>query len=123
MNWLSPLLKKYAQPLAVNAAKTVGKEIVSSVGNVANDLIEGKNVQDSINQNFENSVSTLKRKAEDALQSSNLLEERNLASDERLKNETIGGGIKRVKKPKLFILKNKKTNKKTFDDIFSDLNW
>ena len=77
-NWITPLVKKYGQPLVVNTAKTIGKEIISSASNVANDVVDGKNVLDSLNTNFENSVTTLKRKAEDSLQTSNLLDERNL---------------------------------------------
>ena len=124
MNWISktPLVKKYGQPLFTNASKAVGKEIINATY-VANDALEGKNVAESINKNYESSISNLKTQTENALQSSDLLNERNLASDDRLLNENtaIGRGLNKVKKAKVFVLKNKKTKQKVFDDIFNNL--
>lgn len=52
MSWALPLLKQHALPLA----KTVGKEVITNVASIANDAIDGKDVNDSAKEKFTTSL-------------------------------------------------------------------
>jgi hypothetical protein len=53
--WIVPIIKKNATSVLQN----VGKEIVKSASNIANDTIEGKNFKDSFNENVARSMSNI----------------------------------------------------------------
>jgi|688.fasta_scaffold33586_7 hypothetical protein len=50
--WIVPIIKKNATPVLQN----VGKEIVKSASNIANETIEGKNFKDSFDENIARSM-------------------------------------------------------------------
>lgn len=66
-SWIMPIVKEHALPKIKEGAKVISSEVLNSVGNIAADAIDGRNIKESVNNNFESSVSNIKRKAEDAL--------------------------------------------------------
>lgn len=84
--WIVPIVKKNATPVL----KNLGKEIVSSASNIANETIEGKNFKDSFDENIARSMKNIE--------------------------ETYGKGYKRKKNLKKSLSK-KKTKK--YRDIFN----
>lgn len=84
--WIVPIVKKNATPVL----KNLGKEIVSSASNIANETIEGKNFKDSFDENIARSMKNIE--------------------------ETYGKGYKKRKKLQKSLSK-KKTKK--FRDIFN----
>ena len=67
---LSPLtnkLKEYFIPTIKAAAQTVGKEVVQSVSNIANDVLSGKKLKESAEKNLTNSVENLSNKLDSTI--------------------------------------------------------
>lgn len=77
ISWAIPILKEYGLPVA----KSIGKEIITNVADIANDAIEGKDIKESAKEKFKTSLEKLQQ----------------------------GKGIKRKRKQKK--TKNKKTRK------------
>jgi hypothetical protein len=98
--WIVPLIKAKAIPVLTSASKTVGTELLKSGTNIANDLLQGKDVKKSFEENYDSTVETLKN-----------------AVEKKLKGEGINKRRKSVKKPKYVILK-KNNQKKAKLDIF-----
>ena len=66
-NYVKPYLlkaKEHALPILKSGAETVGKEVVKSVADIAKDVIEGRNFQDSAKQHLNRTVDSLATKAE-----------------------------------------------------------
>lgn len=53
--WIVPIVRKNATPVLQN----VGKEIVKSASNIANEAIEGKNFKDSFDENIARSMNNI----------------------------------------------------------------
>jgi len=58
--WIVPIFKRHALPVVQSGLKTVGKEVLSSAANIANDVVMGKNLRDSANENITGSINKLK---------------------------------------------------------------
>lgn len=99
--WVVPLFKKHALPKLKDAAKTLGKEALSSVSDISKDLISGVDVKTASTQRINEAIDNLASKAENKLE---------------------GNGIKRkvsFKKYTIVKKQKKKSNKESFDDIFA----
>jgi len=94
--WIVPLVKKHALPVLQSGAKAVGKQALSSISNIARDVVEGKNFVDSSKKRAKEAIDNLEEQADQALQ---------------------GKGIKRSKKFKKYIILKKRS--KNFKDIFN----
>ena len=99
-NWAWPLIKQHAAPKLEAGLKTVGNEAITSLSNIAKDVVAGKDVVDSTKYHVDASINKLKELAENNLSETN----------------KSGRGIKRKKKRKTIILFKKR---KKPDDIFS----
>lgn len=56
-SWALPLLKQHALPIA----KQIGKEVVSNVAGIANDAIEGRDIEESAKEKFKNSLEKIQK--------------------------------------------------------------
>lgn len=92
-NWIVPLFKKHAVPTLERGLKKLGEESINSVSNIAKDVISGKDLKSSAQENINRSISNLKQSVEDTLE---------------------GKGIKR-KRSKILLLKKSKRLKDIFD--------
>jgi hypothetical protein len=97
--WIVPIVRKVGSPLLESGAQALGTEIVNSGSKFANDVFRGRNVNESLKENFSNSVDNLKSKIE-----------------KKFYGTGIKGVVKRRKKAKYIILKKKK--QKPSLDIF-----
>lgn len=92
-NWIVPLFKKHAAPTIEKGLKKLGEESINSVSNIAKDVLAGKELQSSAQENISRSITNLKKSVEDTLE---------------------GKGIKR-KRSKILLLKKSKRLKDIFD--------
>jgi len=91
--WIVPLAQKHALPVLEDGAKTIGRQAINSISNIAHDVVSGKNIQNSINEHGKNAIENIKT---------------------NLENKLEGRGIKRKKK----VIFLKKPKQKI--DIFSE---
>ena len=94
IRWASPYINK-AVPLIKDGLKHVGKEAVGSAANIAKDLLDGKDFQESSKSHLSNSIDNLKKLA-----------------DEKM----VGSGYKRKRKKQI---PTHSVKKQRFSDIFS----
>lgn len=94
--WIVPVFQDHALPALERGAKSVGRETLSSIANIAKDVVEGRNLKDSVQEHTNSAIDNLKDKIE---------------------NKLKGKGIKGRKRSKNFIILKRKKAK--FDDIFS----
>jgi hypothetical protein len=94
-NFIQPMFKKHILPKLERGVNRLGKETISSLSNIANDVVDGKDFNESFKSNLTNSVENLKRSVE---------------------NELKGEGKKKQRKNIILI---KKKNFRKFDDPFS----
>lgn len=93
-NFIQPMFKKHILPKLERGVTRLGKETISSLSNIANDVVDGKNFNESLNSNLSNSFENLKRSVKDELK---------------------GEGKRRKKN--IILIKKKNLNK--YDDPFS----
>ena len=93
-NWFVPIVKTHAVPFLKKGGEIVGTEVLKSATNVANDVIAGKNIKNSAQENFSNALNNLSEKATVSLK---------------------GGGYKRKGKS---IFKPKKFKHRRLIDVF-----
>jgi hypothetical protein len=98
-NWIVPLFKQNALPLIKQGATAVGKEALGTVANIAKDVVDGKPINESVQENANTAISNLKTKAEKVL---------------------TGKGIKRRRSKKKIIILKKSNKKRKIEDIFSN---
>ena len=67
-NWFMPIFRKSILPKLKSGVKEIAKESIKSVGNIANDVIEGENLQESSAKHINQSISNLKNAAEKEMQ-------------------------------------------------------
>ena len=65
--WIIPIFKKHAAPTIESGLKKIGQETISSVSNIARDVVSGKDFQESAQSNINTSISNLKDAAEASL--------------------------------------------------------
>ena len=94
-SWIMPIVKKHALPALESGAKVLGKEAVSAVGEIAKDVLAGKNLKNSVHERGSMAIDNIKDYAEKSLE---------------------GRGIKKRKSKKKFIIIKKKPKHTT--DIF-----
>ena len=61
--WFVPIVKTHAVPFLKKGGEIVGTEVLKSATNVANDVIAGKNIKNSAQENFSNALNNLSEKA------------------------------------------------------------
>jgi hypothetical protein len=66
--WIVPIFKRHALPVVHTGLKTVGREVLSSAANIANDVVLGKNLKESANKNITQSINNLKETFEKKLE-------------------------------------------------------
>lgn len=66
VRWVSPFVQK-ALPVLKEGIKHVGKEVVSSASNIAKDVIDGHNFEESSRTHLSGSIDNLKKLAEDSM--------------------------------------------------------
>ena len=96
-NWFVPIVKTHAIPFLKKGGEIVGNEVIKSATNVANDAIAGKNIKNSAQENFTNSLNNLSQKATESLK---------------------GRGYKRKRKISLKTFKPKKFKQRRLIDVF-----
>jgi len=105
---VAPAIKNYAIPKLESGLKTVGKEFLNSAVNVATDVVSGRELKDSVQENAIKSINNLK---------------------EQVENNLKGSGKKKTKKvsikedtpfKKYIILKKTKNNKKKLKPDYLD---
>jgi hypothetical protein len=103
--WVAPIFKKHALPTLQSGLETLGNEGISTVKNIAKDVMQGKNLKASAEENIDLAVNNLQKKVEDNL------EGKGIPSD------TINKKRKRGKKTVHF--RKKKKIQQAFQDIFT----
>jgi hypothetical protein len=96
--WIMPIMKQHAVPVA----KTVGQELLKGATNIAKDAFKGRNLKESANQRFEETLTELSNKA-------GVMKGDGLASD-------INTPIKKKRKLKKILKSNFRRKRKV--DIF-----
>lgn len=98
-SWIIPIMKKHALPVLKSGAHALGTEAVNTIKNIADDVLAGKNLKESAEQQIDTAVESLKRRAEEKLE---------------------GRGIKRDKKFRKgkLIIRRKHNSRKKRNDIF-----
>ncbi len=99
--WIVPIFQKHALPKLKTGLEVLGEEGLSTVKNIAKDVISGKNFKDSAESNIDTAVGNLQKKVEQNLEG------------EGLKTDTINKKRKQNKKRINF-----KTKKIKHNDIF-----
>ena len=66
--WIVPIFKQHALPALKSGATALKDEALSSASNIVNDVLEGKDIKESANQNLESSIANIKDKVEKKLQ-------------------------------------------------------
>jgi len=92
-NWIVPLFKRHAVPTIEKGLKKLGEESINSMSNIAKDVISGKDLKTSAQENINKSLSNIKQSVEDTLE---------------------GKGIKR-KRSNILLLKKSKRLRDIFD--------
>lgn len=80
--WFLPLLKEHTLPIA----KNFGKEIVQNVANIANDAINGENIEESAKKHVENSMKKINQSGKGYIKKRNL---KNTKLKSNLKNKRL----------------------------------
>lgn len=70
--WIVPIFKRHALPVVKSGLKTVGKEALSTAANIANDVVLGKSLKDSANENISGSINNLKETFEKKMEGQGL---------------------------------------------------
>ena len=99
--WIVPIFQKHALPTIESGVKAIGKQTLSSVSDIAKDIVAGRNIRESAQERVSTAIDYLKQSAEQTLE---------------------GKGIKRKKKFKNYPIYKKQKLKKKFNyeqDIFS----
>jgi hypothetical protein len=99
--WIMPIVKQHAVPVA----KTLGEEILKGAINIAKDALRGRNIKESANHRFEETLNELSHKA-------GVMKGDGLASDINTLNKTN----KRKRKLKQILKSNFRRKRKV--DIF-----
>ena len=60
MKWVSPLVKKHAFPKFESGLKSVGREFLSTAANIATDVVNGRDLEESARDNVNNSIKNVK---------------------------------------------------------------
>ena len=81
--WAVPIFRKHEIPTIESGVKAVGKQALSSAGEIIKDVIAGKNVYEAAKEQASVAVDSLKKSAEETLE---------------------GRGIKRARKKKVFFI-------------------
>ena len=66
-NWITPLWTTHVVPKIRQGLSALGSEAINSASNVANDIILGKDVRESIASNLNTSISNVKEAIEQSL--------------------------------------------------------
>lgn len=109
--------KNYALPLLKTGAKTVGKELVKATSSIANDILDGRNINESTKDRVSTSLDDLSKRGKEQLRNS-INDLSTIAKD-----QFSGQGLKKSNINKRKLLKKnvtfkKRKNKRTLD-IFS----
>jgi hypothetical protein len=94
INWLMPIIKTHT-PVLKHGAEVVGRELIKTASNIATDVIDGKNINESFKNHSKTSINTLA---------------------DKLQNSLVGKGKKR--KGSKSKTKKKNQHNKKFRDIF-----
>ena len=93
--WVVPVFQQHALPAIESSAKTLGKETLMSLSNIAKDVVSGRNIKEATQQHVSSAIDNLKETIQDKLK---------------------GNGIKgSIRKKKFILLKPKQK----YTDIFS----
>lgn len=66
LRWITPIfskVKNFAMPIIKSSSKEVGKEVVSAASDIANSVLDGKNLKETAAQRIETGVDNLIDKA------------------------------------------------------------
>lgn len=113
--WIVPIFKRHALPVVQSGLKTVGKEVLSSAANIANDVVMGKNLRDSANENITGSINKLKETFEKKMEGQGF-KRKFLTKKKATKKYKPDTSIKGNKSSQKFIILKKQNNKNK--DIF-----
>lgn len=62
IKWISPLVSKvkdYAMPILKTGSKVVGKEVINAASDIANAVLEGKNLKDTASERISQGIDNL----------------------------------------------------------------
>ena len=93
--WVVPVFQQHALPAIESGAKSLGKETLISLSNIAKDVASGKDIKEATHEHVNNAIDNLKGK---------------------IQNKLSGNGIKGSRRKKKFILLKPKNK---YTDIFS----
>jgi hypothetical protein len=110
MSWITPIAKQHILPKLETGAKYVGSNFVQSVANLAQDVIQGKNLNEAAKERYDDLVTTIKNKAIDKLEGRGF---------KNRKRTTINKTTK--KRKNYIILKPNSKRKKRASDIFDNI--
>lgn len=101
--WIMPIIKEKAVPVL----QTLGKSVIKGTSNIARDALDGKNIKQSANDRFEETLKELSDKA-GVMQGNGII------------GSNVNTPIKRKKNTLMKIIRNKKKkkNSKRKRDIF-----
>ena len=103
--WIVPIFKKHALPSIQTGLETLGNEGISTVKNIAKDVMQGKKFKESAEDNIDIAVGNLQKKVEENLEGKGI------------PTETINKKRKLGKKTIHF--KKKKKIQQAYQDIFT----
>ena len=59
-NWITPIFKKHALPVLKESGRTLGKEALSSLSDISQDIIKGDNVEKAITSRASKAIENIK---------------------------------------------------------------
>ena len=62
--WIIPIFNKHALPVVKSGLKSVGKEALSSVANIAKDVVAGEDIKNSASKNITGSINNIQQSLE-----------------------------------------------------------
>ncbi len=107
--WVVPIFKKHALPKIESGLEAIGQEGLSTVKNIAKDVLAGKNFKDSAETQIDTAVGNLQKKVEQNLEGQGI-PLKAINNKRKLLEKTI-----HFKKKKKF----KTLSKNKYQDIFS----
>ncbi len=89
MRWITPLTKTHILPSVQEGLKTVGNQVVDSLAGFAKDTIEGKTIKNAANDRYNETIQTLKKKAEEKFNGRGLKRKKSINKTKKYKNTII----------------------------------
>ena len=68
IRWIAPILKTHALPSIAAGSKEIGREALKTFANVANDTLNGRQLNQSFKERGSEAINSLTKKAEDHIQ-------------------------------------------------------